>query len=472
MGAVGRGESDLMGGAGLTILSTIVVIGVLVFVHELGHFLAAKWAGIYVHRFSLGLGAPIKALSFTRGETEYSVSWVPLGGYVKMASRMGDTAGESLEGGAPDGEVPPDRLFESKPVWVRMVVILAGVVMNALFAWLVFAGIVYLNGLPVIPTTTVAAVDSTRLPAGGAALGGLALGDRIESVNGTPVTHWGAIERAVASVPGDTVVLTVAGRGPVALVAPQGSPDRLAAVRAIRPLLTPIVMEVVADRPAGKAGLAPGDTVLALDGQPVRRWEDMVGTIEQSAGRQIAIDVGRSAGRTTIRVTPAAETDSASGTARTVGRIGVRGPDIPDVRETIGLVPAVVEGGRRVAFVGGQVVGLVRGMFSGAVSTRELGGPIAIGMAAGQSARRGPEDFFALMALLSVNLAILNLLPIPILDGGQFLFLLVEGVTRRPVTGKIREWLTMAGFVAIVMLMVLAFSNDIRRVLESLGVIG
>ncbi|MBM4187459.1 MAG: RIP metalloprotease RseP [Gemmatimonadetes bacterium] len=461
-----------MGGAGLTILSTIIVIGLLVFVHELGHFVAAKWAGIYVHRFSLGLGTPIKALSFTRGETEYSVSWIPLGGYVKMASRLGEGAGEGLEGGTVEAEVPPDRVFEAKPVWVRMVVILAGVVMNALFAWVVFAGIVYFNGLPVIPTTIVAEVDRSRLPAGAAGFGELTLGDRIEAVNGASVEHWQAIERAIVSVPGDTVVIGIAGRSPVQLVAPQGSPDRRGAFRALRPLLAPIVMEVVPDRPAASAGLAQGDTILALDAEPVRRWEDLVGSIERSAGREIVLEVGRGGGRTSIRVTPAPEQDTADGVVRTIGRIGVRGPDIPDVREAIGLVPAVVEGGRRVAFVGGQVVGLVRGMFSGAVSTRELGGPIAIGMAAGQSARRGPEDFFALMALLSVNLAILNLLPIPILDGGQFLFLLVEGVTRRPVTGRIREWLTMAGFVAIVMLMVLAFSNDIRRVLENLGILG
>ncbi|MFN0179686.1 MAG: RIP metalloprotease RseP [Gemmatimonadales bacterium] len=462
-----------MGGAGLTIVSTIVVIGVLVFVHELGHFLAAKWAGIYVHRFSLGLGAPIKALSFQRGETEYSVSWVPLGGYVKMASRLAEGPADSLEGGAGEADVPADRLFESKPVWVRMIVILAGVVMNALFAWLVFTGLLYVNGVPVIPTTEIAQVDRDRLPAGAAALGDLVLGDRIESVEGTPVTSWQGLERAVVSAPGDSVRIGIAGRSPVVIAVPASSRDRLAAVRALRPLLAPIVMEVVAGRPGAVAGLKAGDTILVFDGESVRRWEDLVSRIETRAGREVAVEVGRAGGRTTIRVTPAAEPDTSStGEVRTVGRVGIRGPDIPDVREPIGLVPAIGEGARRVVFVGTQVVGLVGGMFSGAVSTREIGGPIAIGMAAGQSARRGPEEFFALMALLSVNLAILNLLPIPILDGGQFLFLMVEGVTRRPVTGRIREWLTMAGFVAIVMLMVLAFSNDIRRVLENLGILG
>jgi regulator of sigma E protease len=462
-----------MGGAGLTIVSTIIVIGVLVFVHELGHFLAAKWAGIYVHRFSLGLGGPIKALSFRRGETEYAVSWVPLGGYVKMASRMEEMPGDAFEGGAATAEVPVDRVFEAKPVWVRMVVILAGVAMNLAFAWFVFTSLLYVGGIPVLATTEVAEVDRSRLPASAEALGDLGFGDRIVAVNGTPVASWQALERAVVKVPGDTVLLEIAGRGPAPIVAPIGSADRLNALRALRPHLPPVIGEVVPGRPGEKAGLKEGDTVIAFDGRPVREWREMVAQVETKAGQEVALELGRSSGRITVRVTPAAEQDTApGGGTRTVGRIGMRGPAVPDVREPIGLVPAAIEGGRRVGLVATEVVGLVRGMFSGAVSTREIGGPIAIGMAAGQSARRGPEEFMGLMALLSVNLAILNLLPIPILDGGQFLFLLAEAVTRRPVTGKVREWLTMAGFVAIVMLMVLAFSNDIRRVLERIGVLG
>ncbi len=462
-----------MGGAGLTVVSTIIVIGVLVFVHELGHFIAAKWAGIYVHRFSLGLGGPIKWLSFRRGETEYAVSWVPLGGYVKMASRLEDPTGDALEGEAPSAEVPRDRVFEAKPVWVRMVVILAGVVMNGAFAWAVFTGLLYVKGIPVLPTTEVAEVDRARLPAGAAGLGGLVFGDRIVAVGGDSVATWQALERAVVNVPGDTVRLGLAGRESVVLVAPMGSPDRLTALRAVRPHLPPVIGEVVPGRPGDKAGLLVGDTVVAFDGRPVREWREMVGQIESRAGQEVAVEVGRTGGRTIITVTPAPEQDSAPGGGRrTVGRIGIRGPAIPDVREEIGMIPAIAEGAGRVWFVATQVVGLVRGMFSGSVSTRELGGPIAIGMAAGQSAQAGPEEFLGLMAILSVNLAILNLLPIPILDGGQFLFLLAEAVTRRPVTGRIREWLTMAGFVAIVMLMVLAFSNDIRRILERIGVLG
>ena len=462
-----------MGGAGLTIVSTLVVIGVLVFVHELGHFLAAKWAGIYVHRFSLGLGSPIKWLSFRRRETEYSVSWVPLGGYVKMASAMED-AGQALEGGqAPGVEVPPDRVFEAKPIWARMGVILAGVTMNALFAWILFSGLVYFNGIQVLPTTEIAEVDASKLPSGATSLGRLTLGDRIVAVGADSVRSWQALERAVVSFPGDTVPLVLAAGVPVVVVAPMGSPDRLQALRAIRPHLPPVIEEVVAGRPGGQAGLKTGDTVVAFNGQPIKEWRQMVSQIETRAGESVEIEVGRTTGRAVIRVTPAAEQDSAPGGGkRTVGRIGIRGPALPDVREPIGLTASLGEGARRVGFVATGVVGLVRGMFSGRVSTKEVGGPIAIGIAAGESARRGPEDFLLLMAALSVNLAILNLLPIPVLDGGQFLFLLAEAITRRPVTGKLREWLTMAGLVAILMLMVLAFSNDIRRVLERLGVLG
>ena len=451
-----------MGGIGLTVVSTLVVIGVLVFVHELGHFLAAKWAGIYVHRFSLGLGAPIRWLSFRRGETEYSVSWLPLGGYVKMASAAEDAAAGALEGPAVTGvEVPPDRVFEAKPVWVRMVVILAGVAMNILFAWLIFTGLVYLKGLPVLATTTIAAVDVRALPPGSEGLAGLTLGDRFESVGGEPVTTWQAVVRAWTHA-GDSVTVSLVGGRSIVV---RGAPDvRRRALAAIRPLVPPVIGDVVAGRPGAAAGLAIGDTVLTFDGRAVREWRQMVSIIETKAGQKVTIEVGRAGGRRTITAEPRAEELKDSAGTRTVGRLGIAGP-LLDVRESVGLVASAGEGVRRTGFVATTIVGVVRGIFAGRVSAREVGGPISIGVAAGESVRRGLEDFLVFIAAISVNLAIVNLLPIPILDGGQFLFLLAEGVTRRPVTGRVREWLTVAGLVAIGMLMVLAFSNDIRRLL-------
>lgn len=442
---------------GLTIISTLVVIGVLVFIHELGHFLAAKWAGIHVHRFSLGLGAPIRWLSFKRKETEYSVSWLPLGGYVKMASDMEETDA-MLEGGAEQVEVPRERRFEAKPIWVRMVVILAGVVMNALFAWLVLSGLIYVRGRPTLPVTTIAGVDSTRLPAGARGLELVARGDRVVAVNGIAVTTWEEMQREWLGIR-DTVTIDVAGKSPVVIA---GSlEDRRTALTTMRPLLPPVVSDVVAKRPGAQAGLARGDTIVTFDGAAVGEWREMVSRIENKADQPVELLVGRPTGRTVIQVTPAAEEVE----GRTVGRIGIYGPLQPELRERVGLGTAVVEGGEWTWFIATQIANTVRGMFSGRVSTREVGGPIAIGMAAGESVRRGAEDFLVFMAAISVNLAVLNLLPIPLLDGGQFLFLLAEGVTRRPITGRVREWLTMAGFVALVMLMVLAFSNDIRRLL-------
>ncbi|MHB1326774.1 MAG: RIP metalloprotease RseP [Gemmatimonadales bacterium] len=446
---------------GLTIISTLVVIGVLVFIHELGHFVAAKWAGIHVHRFSLGLGAPIRWLSFKRNETEYSVSWLPLGGYVKMASDMEETDAV-LEGGAEKVEVPPERRFEAKPVWVRMVVILAGVAMNALFAWIVLSGLIYVRGRPTLPVTTIAGVDTTRLPAGAQGLVAIGRGERIVAVNGVAVTTWEEMQREWLGTR-DTVTVDVAGQSPIVIAGTLE--DRRTALTTMRPLLPPVVSDVVPQRPGAEAGLARGDTIVTFDGAEVGEWRDMVSRIESKADQPVEMLVGRATGRTTIRVTPAAEEVRDSSGSRTVGRIGIYGPLQPELRERVGLGTAVVEGGEWTWFIATQIASTVRGMFSGRVSTREVGGPIAIGMAAGESVRRGAEDFLVFMAAISVNLAVLNLLPIPLLDGGQFLFLLTEAVTRRPVTGRVREWLTMAGFVALVMLMVLAFSNDIRRLL-------
>ena len=183
----------------LTLLSLIVVLGVLVFVHEAGHFLAAKWAGIYVHRFSLGLGPPIPWLTFRRGETEYSISWLPLGGYVKMASSEEDIGSSALEGGAPTAAVPPNRVFEAKPIWKRMVVILAGVTMNALFAWAMFSFLAYKNGRQIDPVTTVGRVLTEGLPQEAAALKQISPGSKIIRVNGDTVSSWDEVVSGIAN---------------------------------------------------------------------------------------------------------------------------------------------------------------------------------------------------------------------------------------------------------------------------------
>ncbi len=454
----------------ITLLSFLVVLGVLIFVHEAGHFMAAKWAGIYVHRFSHGLGSPIKWLTFRRGETEYSVSWLPLGGYVKMASREEEATSAALEGPGSDAPVPPDRVFEAKPVWKRMVVILAGVTMNLLFAYLVYAGLALSNGRQVLEETRVGAVVDSLVPAGAEALRTLRPGDRIASIGGMEVTSWNDVMGRLQNAPGDVIPIALAdGRSLELNVHSDALRERLYASQALQPWRAAVIDSVGPATAAARAGLQPGDTLLELDGQPVTQWHDFQNLVQARPKQPITMVVARAGQRLELRTTTDTAVVPAGGdSTRTIGFLGIGGR--LDVRtEEYSLGQALAAGWQQTAESSTQIFRTVRGLFSGRVAGRELGGPILIGQLAGQATRLGLDALLGFMALISVNLAILNLLPIPVLDGGQFLFLLVEGVLRRPLSLKLRERLTAVGLVLILLLMVFAFSNDIRRVIEGLG---
>jgi regulator of sigma E protease len=448
----------------LTLLSLIVVLGVLVFVHEAGHFIAAKWAGIYVHRFSLGLGPPIRPLTFRKGETEYSISWLPLGGYVKMASREEDATSSALEGGALEAPVPPDRMFEAKPVWKRMIVILAGVTMNALFAWFLYSFLAVKNGRQIDPVTSVGRVVDSLLPPEAQAFSQIRPGTRIVSINGKPVTSWDDVVQGIANSSEPAIRLTLDdGSVLTAPIHPDAIEQRLKTAQAIQPYRVPVVGQVLPGRPAARAGVEPGDTIRAVDGRPVAQWYDLLDVLEKNGARPITLDVARAAGYERLRITPYIDSvEGPNGSLQPIARIGVAlGGDFRSEPLTLGQ--AVVEGWHATVSASTQIVRTVRGLFSGRISKREVGGPILIGQLAGESARLGLDAFLAFMALISINLAVLNLLPVPVLDGGQFLFLVAEGLARRPLPLKLRERLTMVGLVLIVLLMGLAFSNDLRR---------
>ncbi|MGZ8398747.1 MAG: RIP metalloprotease RseP [Gemmatimonadales bacterium] len=449
----------------LTILALIVVLGVLIFVHEAGHFIAAKWAGIYVHRFSLGLGPPVPWLTFRRGETEYTVSWLPLGGYVKMASKEEDIGSSALEGGAPAVQVPPDRMFEAKPVWVRMLVILAGVTMNALFAWAVFTFLAYKNGREIDPVTTVGKVVQELVPPGAEALKEIKPGSQIVRINGDSVKSWDEVVSTIINTPDPEIRIELAAGSTVVVpIHPDALEERLNAAQALQPHRKPVIDSVVADRPAARAGMRSGDMILEVNGTPIREWYELLDTVQASAGRTVTITAARDGERRTFTLQPYVDSiPTADGKTRVVGRIGAGVRD-DAIREKFTFGEAIVEGGRATLQASTQIVRTVRGLFSGRISGRTVGGPILIGQLAGQSARLGLDTFLGFMALISINLAILNLLPIPVLDGGQFLFLLAEAVIRRPLPMKLRERLTTVGLVLIILLMGLAFSNDIRRV--------
>ena len=448
----------------VTILALIIVLGVLIFIHEAGHFIAAKWAGIYVHRFSLGLGSPIPWLTFKRGETEYSISWLPLGGYVKMASREEEVTSSALEGGDAQAAVPPDGVFEAKPVWKRMVVILAGVTMNALFAWLAFTFLAAKNGRQIDPTTTVGQVIEEMVPPGAEALRDVPVGSRITAINDRPVQSWNDVIDRIANAPESELRLELEGGRTVILPIHQDAlEERLRATQALQPYRPAVIGQVLPGRPAARAGLQAGDTIVAIGDRSIRQWYDVLEVLQANTGTPIAMTVAGPTGRRTVDLRPEVETvEGLDGKPRKVGRVGIT-VSLDTRSESLSLGEAVAEGGRATLSASTQIVRTVRGLFSGRISSREVGGPIMIGQLAGESARMGLDAFVAFMALISINLAILNLLPVPVLDGGQFLFLMAEAVIRRPLPLRLRERLTAVGMLLIVLLMGLAFSNDIRR---------
>ena len=448
----------------VAIVAGVVVIGVLIFVHELGHFLAAKSVGIAVLRFSFGLG-PRTPIGIKIGETDYCLSWIPFGGFVKMAGLEEEGAPAAVEGGPVEAEVPRERTFDAKPLWARVVVILAGVAMNAAFAVAVYVGIAGVYGTQVDSTVTVGAVDTTALPLGAQGLATLRAGDRIVRINGDSMTDWRAIQQQLLTAGGTRLTITVAGRPePILLDVPRSeSVSRAALVNALDPQHEPVIGEVIAGRPAAAAGLRSGDRIVAANGDPIGSWEQLVRAIESSPGRAIRLDVRRQGSPLALSVTPQATRvpDPSGGKTRTVGRIGI-GPSEIRLRH-YGVVGSVSEGFHQAGRAAGLILFTLKGLVTGQVSARDIGGPILVGQLAGEVARLGLQDFLAFMALFSINLAILNLLPIPVLDGGHLLFLVIEGVRGRPLSVEQRQRLTQIGFFVLVGIMALALGNDVLR---------
>ena len=448
----------------LTLAAFVVVIGVLILIHEAGHFVVAKAVGIQVLRFSLGFGRPI--LRWRRGETEYWISWIPFGGYVKMAGLEDEGMAGELEGGASAAPVDPARAFDKKPVAARLLVVCAGVAMNALLAFVIFAALAGSVGTPELNTTQVDSVVAAPLPAGAAALASLAPGDRIVRINDESIHTWDDVVRMIVSGP-PGLRFYVAGRAePVVIDLGQGG---LAARQAVADALVPrvpvVVQRLEEGRPAVRAGIKPGDVVVAVDGVPVRSVERFLEQIWTSGGRPVPFEVLRGGARLSFTIVP----DTASGVdpqypkrPRSYGFIGAQvQPGVTRVRKPVG--EAIASGWQETTRTAVIILGFLKGLVLGQISVRELGGPILVAQASGQAARLGIDWLLRFMAFFSINLAILNLLPIPILDGGQVVFLLAEAVRRKPLPLELRLRLTQIGFVVLLGIMILATSNDLLR---------
>jgi regulator of sigma E protease len=398
----------------LTWLAPIIVFGLVVFVHELGHFLAAKAMGVYAPRFSIGFGPALWRRRW--GETEYVLALLPLGGYVRMASRE-DQATAFLEGGSEERDVPevganalpptvtgresvkdwdpnamkpfgpkpiPEhRWFESKRLIARLFILAAGVTMNAVLAVVLEIGTVATYGRAFYPTV----IDS-----------------------------------------------------------------------------------VVPDRPAARAGLLKGDSVVAIDGRQVREWGELVGAVSASAGQAVTFDVVRNGQRQSLVLRPVEDEVQSATTGRKerVGRIGVA-PRLELARDQLTFGQSLSYGWNKTWENAIAIVGIVKGLFSGAVSTSQLGGPISIAAVSVQAAQGGIETLLLLIAFLSINVAVLNLLPVPILDGGQILLNILETAKGSAFSTRTREYILRAGLVAIALLFALVMFNDIKGLLQRFG---
>ncbi len=450
----------------LTLAATIFVLGVLIFVHELGHFLAAKAVGIGVPRFSIGLG-PTTPLALRRGETEYVISWIPFGGYVKMASKEEQEAVEALEGGrVGEEEFPPEKLFESKPLAARILVISAGVIMNVIFAWVVYSGLAFVYGGAEEAVTTIERIDAALLPAAGRELAEVPVGTEILRVNGEPVTSWDAVLAGVQDPTSEELRFDFAGEtAPIAVAVPGTDIDaRAAIIQAMIPLREPRVGGIVPGWPAAEAGIEPGDLILRAGSEEIRSWDQLVRAVEGSGGEPLVLAVRRATAELEISVVPnaASETDPRTGESRSVGKIGIQ-PLLETVRIPFGLAEAPVEGLRQTRDDAALVLFVLKSMVVGRISFREIGGPIFIAQVSGQVAKAGIERLLAFMAMLSVNLAILNLLPIPVLDGGHLIFLLLEGIRRKPLSLNARQRLMQVGLFFLLGIMALVVANDVLR---------
>ena len=426
-----------------TLVSFLFVLGVLIFVHELGHFLAARRLGVRVLTFSLGFGP--KILKTTRGDTEYCISAIPLGGYVKMAGESPDDP----RSGAPDE-------FLSKTKWERFQVLIMGPVMNILLAVVVLA-VVLAQGAEVPaydeqpPVLGAVRADSV------AARAGLRPGDRILTVAGDDVADWKDLAIAIGTRANRPVTITLdrAGRTESVEVKPTAEGRFEVGDIGVLPDVSPIAKEVQPGDPADKAGVKPGDVVVAVNGERVIFPEDLKKAIASRGGMPIDLDIRRNGTPQRITLTP--------DTRSTGGWIG-----ITIAEATRSFKPGPLEAVRLSVVQNAESSVLIfktlGGLFTGSTSVRQLQGPVGIAQLSGESAKAGFLQLLTLMAVISLNLGLLNLMPVPVLDGGHILIMALEGVARRDFSMAVKEKMLLAGFVVLMLLMVTVIYNDLTRI--------
>jgi regulator of sigma E protease len=446
------------------LLAFLVAIGVLIAVHEFGHFWVARRLGFKVLRFSIGFGRPLLVRTGRDG-VEYALGAIPLGGYVKLA--------DEREGPVPERDL--GRAFNRRPVWQRIAVLLAGVGANFLFALLAY-WVLFMHGVPGL-RPVVGTVRTGSI----AAHAGLAAGDELVRVGArTVATRDAAVLELLSRVVDDGRIVLVVRRGTsereLELVVPEqrrraltepGAWSEGLGIAFSEPHLPVVLGTVTPDGAAAAAGLKPGDEVLAVDGRPVSEYLEFRATVRAHPGATLTLAVRRGASRLTIPVLARAIRDPNDRGGALIGQLGVESagrPAFPPAMQTLeryGPLAAAAPAATATWHKTALTAKFLWSMVTGHVSLKNVSGPISIAAYAGVSALEGPAAFLDFLAIISISLGVLNLLPIPILDGGQIVYQLAEGVLGRPLPERVQILGQQLGLVLLILLMSLAFYNDV-----------
>lgn len=443
----------------------VVGLGLLILIHELGHYSVARWCDVKVLRFSVGFGRPLLKWRAGKDQTEWVLAAFPLGGYVKML--------DEREGEVSDAERP--RAFTQQSVWRRFAIVAAGPLANLALAVLLY-WVVFVGGVEELR----ARVDVTR-PDSVAAQAGFVSGDEIVQVGDETVRTWQdwrwrllkavldepAIDVTVVTADGARVTRHVSLLG-ITIDEEKNDPVAQLGFRPHRPVIPPLVGEVVADGPAALAGLRAGDTVVEIDGAPIADWTELVEQVSAAPGRAMQFTWLRDGVRMTGTLTP----EAAERNGERVGRVGIMVAPLPEGREAMFVTVShgPIEGfGKAVAQTWEMStfsLAMIGRMLTGELSWKNLSGPVTIADYAGQSAQMGLDHYLKFLALISISLGVLNLLPIPVLDGGHLLYYVIEMLRGGPVPERVMEIGQQVGLALLVMLMAFAFYNDINRLIS------
>ncbi|TMH26722.1 MAG: RIP metalloprotease RseP [Betaproteobacteria bacterium] len=447
-----------------TVVAFIVALGVLIVVHEYGHYLVARACKVKVLRFSVGFGRPLATWRLGPDRTEWVLAAIPFGGYVKML--------DEREGPVEPAELA--RAFNRQSVWKRFAIVIAGPLFNFVFAVLVYAGL-FMYGLPEARPILGAPPAGTL-----AAAAGVHAGDTVRAIDGEPIATWQELRWRVlqAALQRQSAQLeTLDERGHIALVALDlsGFPSadvetdvlEKIGLRLYRPPLEPVLGQVLGGGAAERAGLMSGDRILRVDGSPIENWDAFVNAIRSHPGGELSIAFERAGSEHRAQVVPDAVS---AGNAR-IGRIGA-GPRQPEayaeklvIRVQHGPLASLGRAAAKTADIALFSLKMLGKMLIGEVSWRHLSGPVTIADFAGQSASLGWVSYLTFLALISISLGVLNLLPIPLLDGGHLMYYAIEIIKGRPVSERFMELGQRVGLALLLVMMAFAFYNDLNRLL-------